>query len=118
MMAQVWEGVRRGLWWANDLLGRLRDSGSASKDPDSTDVLEIESAVWGALRPVAPSANFREALRNNLSFAAQGQRAGLSIEYPKPFREGILLGVSVGLLAATVATLVLVFRSRLSGSEG
>jgi len=116
MMAQMWEGVRRGLWWGNDLLERLRGASYTPKDSGSSEILE--SAVRSALRPVAPSANFREVLRNNLSFAAQGQRAGPTIEYPKPFREGILLGVSVGLLVATVATLVLVFRSRLSGSEG
>lgn len=76
----------------------------------------LENAVQAAFRPVEPSARFRESLRSNLSFAARRKMAGLVIEHPKPFREGIVLGVSAGLLVATIATLVVVFRSRLAGS--
>jgi hypothetical protein len=73
----------------------------------------FESAVRGVLRPVEPSASFRESLRGNLALAVQRKAAGLVIEYPKPFREGVILGVSTGLLAAAIAAVVLFFRLRL-----
>lgn len=72
----------------------------------------FESAVQGVLRPVEPSARFRESLRGNLALAVQHKAAGLVIEYPKPFREGIILGVSTGLLAAAIAAILLFFRLR------
>ncbi|HUV94775.1 MAG TPA: hypothetical protein VMX14_08115 [Anaerolineae bacterium] len=84
-----------------------------SQSPDP-----LESAMRIALCPVVPSSSFREALRRNLSFAVQGRMLGLSVEYAKPFRQGIILGVSAGLLAAAIAALVVVFRWRLSNSEG
>jgi len=120
MMAQMQRTVRPGWWRLGDLLRqlarRLPGVGPLSKNSPSSDALE--SAARAALRPVVPSGDFREALRNNLSFAAQGKMAGLSVECPKPFRQGIILGLSAGLLAATIATLVVVLRSRLSHSEG
>ena len=73
--------------------------------------------MQGALRPVEPSASFREGLRGNLALAAQHKMAGLVVEYPKPFREGIVLGLSTGLLAAAIAVIVLLFRSRLFGAR-
>jgi hypothetical protein len=77
----------------------------------------FEGAVQGALRPVEPSPTFREGLRGNLSLAAQHKVSGLVVEYPKPFREGIILGLFTGLLAAAVAALLLVIRSRPAGAR-
>jgi len=77
----------------------------------------FEGAVQGALRPVEPSASFRAGLRGNLTLAAQHKMSGLVVEYPKPFREGVILGLSTGLLAAVVTALVLIFRSRLIGAR-
>jgi len=73
---------------------------------------ELEDRVQVVLKPVSPSPDFRAGLANNLQFAAQHKLAGLAVEYPRPFREGILLGVSAGLLAAAVTITVLVLRSR------
>lgn len=73
----------------------------------------LENAVQSVLRPVEPSASFRESLRGNLALAMQHKASGLVIEYPKPFREGVLLGVSTGLLALAVAAIALLLRLRL-----
>lgn len=73
---------------------------------------EIEGAVGDALRPVGPSDRFRETLRNNLSMAAESRLSGLVIEYPKPYRGLILLGLSASLLAALVTAFALWMRSR------
>ena len=120
MMAEIWGALRRSLWQVDHLLdwliSRLQHAGLVSRDLGPDDALE--RAVRLALLPVAPSASFRQALRSNLSFAAQGQRAGLTVECPKPLREGIIVGVSAGLLVAAIATLVVVFRSRVSGARG
>ena len=120
MMAHTQKGPRRTWWRARDLLTclvhRLRGADPLSRNSQS--LHPLESAMRIALRPVVPSSSFREALRRNLSFATQGRMLGLSVEHPRPFRQGIILGVSAGLLAAAIATLVVVFRWRLSNSEG
>jgi len=120
MMAHTQKAPRRAWYRARDLLNclvhRLQGAEPLSRNSESPDPLE--SAMRIALRPVVPSSSFREALRRNLSFATQGRILGLSVENPKPFRQGIILGVSAGLLAAAIATLVVVFRWRLSNSEG
>jgi len=70
----------------------------------------LENAVQAALRPIEAPRAFRESLRHNLTIAAQRQAGGLVIEYPRPLREGIVLGLSAGLLAAAITVLVLLFR--------
>ncbi len=75
----------------------------------------LEHAVESVLRPVEPPAQFRARLRNDLAFALQRRVGGLVIEYPRPIRESVILGVAAGALAMLIATLVLVFRSRLAG---
>lgn len=70
-----------------------------------------------AMYRVRPAASFRDALQENLVLAAQQRASGLEIEYPKAFREGMILGISAGLLAAVVATLVLLFRSKALRAE-
>lgn len=79
-------------------------------------LLPLENAVEDVLRPVEPPAHFRARLRNDLAFAVQRRVAGLVIEYPKPIRESIILGLAAGTLAVVIATLVLIFRSRLVGA--
>jgi hypothetical protein len=80
--------------------------------PDDVPLGPVEDAVQVALHPVEPSADFRQSLHSNLAMAAQHRMAGLVIEYPHPFRESLILGISAGLLAATLAVLLLVLRSR------
>jgi len=113
------EALRGPLWRVDDLLGRLvarlQDAGLIARAPEPYDGLE--SAVQLALRPVAPSSGFRRALGSNLTFAAQGQQAGLAIEHRRPLRLGIILGISAGLLTAAVATLVVVLRSHAPSAE-
>ena len=85
------------------------------KRPKTLD--QLEGAVQVALPPVKPTADFRRNLRSDLALAAQSKVSGLVIEYPKPFREGIILGVAAGLFAAAVTAIVLLFHSRLSRAE-
>lgn len=112
---QALRGHRRPL---SDLVGwltyRLRRWTAARESGMALEPLE--GAVQAVLRPVEPSDRFRENLRDNLSFAARRKMAGLVVEHPRPFREGIVLGISAGLLVVTIATLVLVLRSRLAGA--
>ena len=77
--------------------------------------LPLVHAVESALRPVEPPAQFRTRLRNDLAFALQRRVGGLVVEYPRPLRESVILGVAAGALAMLIATLVLVFRSRFAG---
>ena len=104
---------RIGDWW-----GRwaqiLVSADMRSKHPRAWDRLEGEMQL--ALTPVRPSPGFREGLRSNLTLAAQRRMSDLVIEYPKPYRQGIILGVSAGLLAATIAAVVLVFHSRMASA--
>ena len=120
MIVQIQRAIRRSWRQLGDLLGRLvrrlQGVGVSSKNSASSDALA--SAARAALRPVVPSSGFREALRSNLSFAVRQKMVGLSVECPKPFRQRIILGLSAGLLAAAMATLLLVLRSRPSHSEG
>ena len=80
--------------------------------PPQKELEELEGAVIHAFPPVEPSLRFREHLRSNLSVAAEGRVSGLIIEYPRPYREGIILGVSAGALLALVTGLILWWRSR------
>jgi len=79
-------------------------------------LLPLENAVESALRPVEPPAHFRARLRNDLAFAVRRRVTGLVVEYPKPLRESIILGLAAGALAMIIAVLVLIFRSRLVGA--
>jgi hypothetical protein len=110
-LAAGWRGYRRA---SLRLVGRLQALGWLPMPPQVPEPLE--DAVLVALSPVEPSAGFRDQLRHNLSVAARRQREGLLIEYPRPFRARILLGLSAGVVALVVTLLVLVFRSRPSSS--
>ncbi len=75
---------------------------------------DIEGAVRGALTPVKPPPGFRAHLQNNLELAAKGRLSGLALEYPKPYREGILIGLSAGLLAIVSAIIAIILHVRTS----
>ena len=94
---------------------RLRVMGLLPYSPEGFEPLE--GAVQGALPPVEPSNGFREGLRDNLAIAARRRISGLVVEYPSPFRQIIILGISAGLVAATIATLLLVRRTRPANVE-
>lgn len=72
----------------------------------------LEGAMQSALPQVRASTSFREGLRENLALAAERKTSGLVIEYQRSFRRLIVLGLSVGVVAAVVTTLVVVFRGR------
>lgn len=109
MMAHV------GWWRIGDAWGRLVQAlrRLARRENGLDSLGSLEGAVQVALPPVRPPARFRESLRENLALAAQRKMSGLVIEYPRPFREGMVLGISVGIAAATAAALVVLLRSRL-----
>ncbi len=112
------ERLEKGLWLVRQQLDerwkRLRDRlWMAGVLPYSPEGLEpLEGAMQDVLPPVEPSDSFRQGLRDNLAIAAQRRISGLVVEYPNPFRQVIILGISAGLVAATIATLLLVRRTR------
>lgn len=79
---------------------------------------EVEDQVVGALPPVPAPASFRQELASKLALIAQHKSSGLIIARPKPYRPGILVGLGAGVLATTVAILVLVFRTRVARRAG
>ena len=78
--------------------------------PAGLDALAQE--MEGALGLVRPPEDFRQRLGNNLALAAQRRMSGMAIEPPRPFRGGIIYGVSAGLVATIAIILVLVLRVR------
>ena len=114
MIEQVKRATVRGLRRLDDRWRLLKDALLAQMGlSDVTEhLVPLEGAVQHALPPVAPSRQFRESLRDNLSVAAQHRLSGLVIEYPRPFREVLVLSVLLGLITASIGTIVLVRRSR------
>ncbi len=84
---------------------------------DVNEVDELESTMEVALPPVSPSDRFRERLRGDLSLAAQRRVSGLVLEYPRPLREAILLGLSASVLTILLTVVVVIFYTRLVTSE-
>jgi hypothetical protein len=76
------------------------------------DVEPIEGRVQSALQPVEMPRGFRETLRDNLRVAAQQHQTGLRVEYPRPIRQLVLLTVSLGIVVATVTTVLLARRNQ------
>lgn len=72
----------------------------------------VEVAAEDAFRLVSPSPRFRQSLRENLTLAARHQQGGLIIERRRSYREALVLSVSAGLLAVSVATAVALIRAR------
>lgn len=88
---QGWDAIEQG----------LRQT-LAPKQPDPAQLERIEGTLHDALRPIEPSPSFRHNLRGNLTVAAQGRAAGLELEEPNPYRQGILLGILLGVLGTVV----------------
>jgi len=81
---------------------------SRSHSRQAADLEPVAGSVQSALQPVEISHLFRETLRDNLEYAAQRQRSGVSVEYPRPIRQLVWLTLSMGAVVATVTTVLLV----------
>jgi hypothetical protein len=110
----IWRGVWEWLVRDWDRLYLLLEASGLLGAPQPAPA-PFEGAVGMALRPVSPSADFRERLGQNLSLAA-GQRGGLIVEEHRPYRQALVLSMSAAVLAAGIATAVAVTRSR-SGAD-
>jgi len=101
-------GAIDGAWWWGE--GLMREAGLL---PRTRAPLEpLEDVVQETLRPVEPSETFRQSLRSDLAFAAHQRSAGLIIERPRPFRQGLILGIVFGFLAILGTTLLIAFWPR------
>lgn len=107
VLQRVVEGVDNAWWWAE---GLLRSVGLLPRLQSSHDPLE--DVVQETLRPVEPSDDFRRSLRSELAFAAHQRGSGLVVERPRPFREGLILGIAFGFLGILATTLFVALRPR------
>jgi len=101
--------------WFAERLGRRGKARPVAHVPRArrlADMEPIEGTVQNALHPVEPPRGFREALRDNLRVAAQQRQTGLRVEYPRPIRQVIWLTVSLGVVVATVTTVLLARRGQ------
>jgi hypothetical protein len=100
--------------YLQSLWGLAFPFGASRPEREEVPLDDIEGAVRGALTPVKPPPGFRDNLHNNLQLAAKGRISGLALEHPKPYREGILIGLSAGLLAILTAIITIILRVRIS----
>jgi hypothetical protein len=91
----------------------LQATGLLPNPPKTMD--SLESAMEHTFKPVEPSESFRASLRDNLQIAVQHRADGMVVEYPYILRYRAVLGVSAGILAAAVATLIFIFKPRSRG---
>jgi len=56
---------------------------------------------------VEPPQGFRETLRENLRVAAQQHQTGMRVEHLAPVRQLVLLTVSLGVVVATITSVLL-----------
>ncbi|MEA3408388.1 MAG: hypothetical protein U9R48_09980 [Chloroflexota bacterium] len=112
LRAKAWQAAY-GTW--DGVIHLLETLGLLSHSVD--EVAELESTMEVALPPISPSERFRQRLRDDLSLAAQHKMSGLMIEYPRPLREAILLGLSASVLTILLIVVVVVFYTRLVTSE-
>ncbi|HHX43575.1 MAG TPA: hypothetical protein GX714_06250 [Chloroflexi bacterium] len=101
------ETIDTAWWW---LEGALRAIGILPRQQAAVEPLE--SIVQETLRRVEPSDAFRQSLRSELAFAAHQRNAGLIVEHPRPFCQGLIVGVSLGLAAILGTTLLVIFWPR------
>jgi hypothetical protein len=81
-------------------------------EPD-TDLEEFEIALQRSMRTVDPPVNFRDGLRNNLAVAAKRRYVGLEVEARQSYSQGLLVGASMGIIAALFGTILyFIFRPR------
>ncbi|MHB1355591.1 MAG: hypothetical protein ACYCZF_06410 [Anaerolineae bacterium] len=82
---------------------QARRAGDSEADLD-----EFEIALQRTLRPVNPTVDFRDGLRNNLAVAAKRRYVGLEIEARQSYGQGLLVGAILGIAAALFGTIVYV----------
>lgn len=113
-MIRLQEFFQHGLSRVAELNARMRQrleiTGLLPLSDSDEEPEPLKNAVQIALQPVETPSNFRKSLRNNLTIAAQHRMSGLVVEYPRPWRQGVVWGLSLGLLAATITAFVLLFR--------
>jgi hypothetical protein len=83
----------------------------ARRPEQDASIEPFEGKVQSALHPVEPPTGFRETLRENLRVAERQRQTGMRVEYPKPIRELVLLTLSLGVVVATITTVLLRRRS-------
>jgi hypothetical protein len=87
-------------------------------DETGADLEEFEIALQRTMRPVNPSNDFRDGLRNNLAVAANRRYSGLEIEARQSYSQGLLVGATLGISAVVVGTLfLLIFRPHRKTAE-
>jgi hypothetical protein len=101
--------------WLGARLARPRKQRPTVDSPHAqrpTDIEPIEGSVQSALHPVETPRGFRETLRDNLQVAAQRRQTGLQVDYSRPVRQLVLLTVSLGVIVATITTVLLARRNQ------
>lgn len=92
---------------------QARQAGASDADLD-----EFEIALQRTLRPVSPTVDFRDGLRNNLAVAAKRRYAGLEVEARQSYSQGLLVGAVLGIAAALFGTIIYVlFRPHTEPTE-
>jgi len=101
--------------WFGNRFGRSAKSCPIVDAPQArrpVNVEPIEGSVQSAFHPIELPRGFREALRDNLRVAAQQHKTGLRIEHSRPVRQLVWLTVSLGVVVATVTTVLLAHRGQ------
>ncbi|MCE5258824.1 MAG: hypothetical protein LLG44_07140 [Chloroflexi bacterium] len=82
-----------------------------NRHPQTTDeeLDAFETTLQRTLRPVNAPVDFRQGLRRNLAVAAQRQYTGMQVEAHRSYRQGILIGTSIGLAGLVVGILLYLF---------
>ena len=102
VLQRALDGIDSAWWWGE---GLMREVGVLPQPP--APIEPLEDVVQETLRPVEPSEAFRRSLRSDLAFAAHQREAGLIVERPRPFREGLILGVVLSVIALLGTTLLI-----------
>jgi len=98
-LQRVLHAIDTAWWWGEGILQWARILPRRELEP-------LEDVVQGKLLRVEPSESFRQALRSELAFAAQQRDSGLVVERPRPFREGLMLGIVCGSIVILGTTLL------------
>lgn len=107
-------GALDAAWWWGE--GIIRGLGFGRRPQPALE--PIEDVVQETLRPIEPSDAFRRSLRSDLAFAAHQRQLGLVVERPRPFREGIILGIVLSVVAVLSTTLIIALWPRQGVQQG
>ncbi len=82
-----------------------------SRQPPATDeeLDAFENTLQRTLRPVNAPVDFRQGLRRNLAVAARRRYTGMQVEAHRSYRQGIMIGTSIGLAGLLVGILLYLF---------